>query len=256
MRTQIVAVGVLLALACSDQVEDAQQAVNAAKAMMEATKSAQEAGEAAEKAAAEAEAKAREQIPEGATEEEAAAFVDNAKAVAALQAMGKAGGKGPITNWRQLATFLPDKLGEIADDGDLDGATTNAGGMKVTNVKRRYKGGDKVRIDVTITDTFVAPMLRAPFAMAALVEEDTSRGYKKGTKLKGHTAIVEWRKQSQRSHATLMVGERFVVDVKVRGTDKDDHASDVVGLLDLDALAKVEGKAEGGAAKPADTPAE
>jgi len=193
--------------ACSEELEDAQQAVNAARALMDVAKDAEKAGRAAERASLEAEAKAREQIPEGATEKEAELFVQNAKAAAGLQAMGKAVGGGPITNWRQLEPFLPDTLGDLKAKGPLDGSTTRAGGVKVTKVSRKYTLGE-ARVGIGISDTWLAPILRAPFALVAMVDEDSTRGFKKGTKIGEHTAIVSWVKASKRSRPTGRAGGR------------------------------------------------
>lgn len=237
----------LALLACGDAADDAQQAVTAAKGLMETAEQAKRMGEAADKAAREAEAAAIAQAPAGASEQEKRQLVDQAKAIAALQAMGEASGAQPIVNWRQLVPYLPDSLGEYKADGDVDGRTQKAGGFKVTVVKRRYKL-DKARANITITDTSMSPMLRAPFKMAAIVEEDSSSGYKKGTTIADHTAIVEWLKSSKRSKATLLAGDRFVLEVSVSGTDKDDAASTLIEQVNLDSLAKLkaeEPEAEG-----------
>ncbi|MDD9946217.1 MAG: hypothetical protein OXU20_34555 [Myxococcales bacterium] len=223
--------------------EDVDQATTAAKGLMEVANQAKKMGEAADEAAKQAEKKALEEAPEGASEEEKKQFVDQAKALAALQAMGKASGDAAaVVNWRALQPFLPETLAGYAAEKDVDGRTNKTGGFKVTVVKRRYKR-DKERVVVSITDTSMSPMLRAPFAMAAIIEEDSSDGYKKGSKIEGHTTLLEWRKASKRSKATLLAAERFLVDVKVTGTDKDDAAVQVLKGIDLEGLSKVKTEA-------------
>lgn len=233
-------------VACGDDAkDDASNAVGAATAMFEAAKEMKKVGQAAEEASKAAEAQAKDQVPEGATEEEAQQFIEHAKAMAAMQALQKSGGNGPITNWRQLEPFLPETLGDFKSSGKLKGSTSNAGAMKVTTVRRRYEAGER-SADVTITDTFLSPMMKAPFKMAAVFNEDSSDGYKKGSKIAGNTAMLEWREPSKRSQATLLVGDRFVVSVKVRNTGVHDDASKLAGAIKLGDLSKVEGKAPEG----------
>jgi len=247
--TAFVFTGLLLAslAGCEDQRNDAKNAVNAAKAIMDIAKDQAAAAEAAEKASAEAEAEARAQIPEGADPKQAEEQVELAKGLAAMKAMQRAHAGGPVVNWRQLADFLPDELGAMKATGKLKGATNNAAGVKVTNVERRYQAGEQ-QVTVEITDAAYAPMLRAPFAMAAMVEEDSTEGYRKGTRIGGQPALVEWKEASQRSNANVLVGERFMVNVRVTKAAKDTAAKDIAATLDLAKLAELKGEEEAEAA--------
>lgn len=234
----------LCALAgCSEQREQAANAVSAAKAMMGAAGELQKASEAADKAAREAEEQALKEIPEGATEQEAQQIVQSAKAMAALGAMQAASGKGPITNWRQLAPFLPDSLGGLEAKGTLKGKTNKAGAVKLTEVRRRYADGERTA-SIAITDAFWAPMMQAPFKMAAMMEEDSSEGYRRGARIDGQTAIVEWNESSRRSQATVLVADRFVVAIEVRKAKADSDARQLAEAMALSDLAAVEGEAE------------
>lgn len=241
------ATGLLLLLCavagCSEQREQAENAVSAAKAMMGATEELQKAGEAADKAAREAEARALDEIPEGATEEQAQQIVQSAKAMAALGAMQAASGKGPITNWRQLEPFLPDSLGGLEAKAKLKGKTNKAGAVKLTEVRRSYADGERSS-SITITDAFWAPMMQAPFKMAAMMEEDSSEGYRRGARIDGQTAIVEWDESSRRSKATVLVGDRFVVAIEVRKAKTDGDARQLAEAMALSDLAAVKGEAE------------
>lgn len=219
--------------------------MEAAKAVAELAQGAQETAERMDKAAAEAEKAAAAKIPEGTDPEAAKQQIEMAKSLAAMGAMGG----GPAVNWRKLAPFLPTELGGYAAKGELDGSTRKVGGgMQVTTVKRRYTKGD-ASARVEITDAFSAPFLRAPFAMAAMVEEDSTKGYKKGKKIGGYTAIVDWTEASKQSGAVVLVAERFVVNVKVDKADKPDAAEGLVAALGLADLAKVKpeaGEGQGG----------
>lgn len=227
---------------CSEEVEQAKQAAAAAKALTEVAGQAQKTAEAMDEAQAKAEAEAKAAVPAGASPEQAKQQIEMAKALAAMKAM-QGSGSGPVVNWRQLAPHLPEKLGGYTAKGELDGSTNSAAGMEVTEVKRRYTQGER-KLRVHITDTSMASMLRAPFAMAAMVKEDSTRGYKKGKSIGAHTAIVEWESKRKRSKATALIGQRFIIMVEVDGTQTDDEAEKLLASLALDDIAKL--KAAGG----------
>lgn len=220
--------------ACGDdKPSDAEQAVEAAKALMQVADQAKQMNEAAE----EARQAAKQAVPEGASDEQAKQLADNAGALAALRALGQGNG-GAVTNWRQLQPFLPDSVGDYTAKGELEGRTNKAGPMTISSVSRNYEHEGE-RVSITISDTAMNPMLRAPFAMAAMVEEDSTAGYRKGAKIKGHTGIIEWNSKRKESKASLLVADRFLVHVQARGVAQDDAASGVLKGMDLDGLAKV-----------------
>jgi hypothetical protein len=160
------------------------------------------------------------------------------KASKALQ--GTAGGEtgGKVVNWRKLGPFLPDELGGFKAERDLNGRTTSMGQMQVSSVKRPYKGGDK-RLRVEITDTNLVPMLRTGFAIAASVNEDSSDGVKKGMKIAGSPALLEWRKRGQRGKLQILVAGRYIVKLRLDKTDDPDEVVKLAKEIDLSGLAKV-----------------
>jgi len=154
------------------------------------------------------------------------------------EALSKASGQplGDVVNWRQLAPFAPDKLGEFVAEGDLDGSTGGMGKMQVSRVKRRYKAGDRT-LRLEISDTSLVPMLRAGFAMATQVHEDSTKGIKKGVKVDGNPGLVEWRKARQRAKLGLLVGGRYLVQLRLRPTDSPDPLMDLIKQIDTGKLA-------------------
>jgi hypothetical protein len=218
-------------LGCKEQREDAQKAVAVAKAL---TDLAQQ-GKAAEKAAKEAEKAARDEIPEGTDPEVAKQQVELAKGVAAMKALAGGGG-GPAVNWRQLAPLLPEALGDFKAKGELDGSTKKMGGFEVSEVKRRYDAGGR-ELRVEITDATAHALLRAPFAMVAMIEEDSTAGFKKGKTIGGHPGVVEWKEKSKQGNVSLLVAQRFVVNVRIAKAQSSDEAETIASALKLDELA-------------------
>lgn len=234
--------GLCLATAgCKEQQNDAQQAVSAAKAIMDLAgngKKAEAAAEAAEKAA-------RAQIAPGTDPQAAEQQVQLAKSIAAMKALGAG---GPAVNWRQLQPFVPEKLGDFTAKDKLEGSTQKAGGFEFSEVSRSYEAG-KERLRLKITDANTTPFLRAPFAMAAMIDEDSTSGYKKGKTLAGNSAVVEWREAGKESSVVMLVAQRYVVEVRISEASKPEEAEQLIQQLKLAELSKL--TAEAAPATPA-----
>jgi hypothetical protein len=223
-------------LGCEEQRNDVSNAVEAAKGMAELASSLKKAGEQAEVAAKEAEKQAAADLAAGKDPAQVQQQTEMAKGLAAMQALGGQG--GPAVNWRKLAPFLPDAIGELKADGDVKGETQKMGAFENSKVSRRYKLGES-NVSISIADGSAMPLLRTPFAMAAMVSEDSSEGFKKGTKIEGHTAIVEWREKSKRSEATALIGERFVLNVEASKAAAPEAAENILKQIKLADLAKL-----------------
>jgi hypothetical protein len=149
---------------------------------------------------------------------------------------------GPVVNWRDLSAFLPDSLGELEASGEIDGETTSMQGLQVTTVKRRYKAGKRgARLE--LVDTSLAAFLRAPFAMVAMVQEDSSRGYKKGTQVQGQPAIAEWNEKGKRSEVHILAGGRFLVNLELDDAQQG-QAESLAANLDLAGIMASAAKAQ------------
>ena len=141
---------------------------------------------------------------------------------------------GKVVNWRKLADFAPAELGDYKSSEDLKGETTGIGPMQVTTVTRKYKSGETT-VKLTITDTNLAPAIRAPFAMVHMINEDTSEGYHKGIKVSGQPGIAEWVEKSAHSQITMLISERYVVAIEMDKA-KVGNAEALAAKLNLDGL--------------------
>jgi hypothetical protein len=229
-------------LACKEQRDDAANAVAAAKSIMDLAAE----GKKAEAAAKAAEVAARAQIAAGTDPQQAEQQVQLAKSLAAMKALGAG---GPAVNWRQLTPFVPEKLGEFEAKGELDGSTNKAGGFEVTEVKRRYEAGNR-KLHLKIVDATATPFLRAPFAMATMINEDSSKGYKKGKTISGNGAVVEWSERNKQSSVQMLVAQRFLVEVRVSDAAAPDEAETLIQQLKLDELGKLKAEAPAAPAPP------
>jgi hypothetical protein len=164
---------------------------------------------------------------------------------AALAQLGQAlsGGQpgaagGQVVNWKSLEPFVPAKLGAWDSDGDLRGSTGGLGGMQVSTVKRRYKQGDR-SLSVEIVDTTMSPFMRTGIRMAMGFAVDGSDGVKKGVKVGGFDALLDWNKGSQRGKVAVLVGERFLVNVTLRPSPGAEDVVAQAALVNLAGLAGV-----------------
>jgi hypothetical protein len=168
--------------------------------------------------------------------------VDPQNPLQALQALsqalgGQKGAAGSVVNWRSLEPFVPEKWGDWTADGQVDGSTGGMGGMQVSQVRRRYKQGER-SMRAEIIDTTASPFMRAGFAFIGALNEDTSRGIKKGMKVGGNNAILEWNRSSKKSRVTVLVADRFLVKVSVDAANPEDAAT-LAGQMNLGGLAAV-----------------
>ncbi|MEK7703655.1 MAG: hypothetical protein AAB426_01755, partial [Myxococcota bacterium] len=158
-------------------------------------------------------------------------------AMAAMQGTTGGGAAVAVVNWRELAKVVPESVAGFTAEGELNGQTSGMGNMQVTEVTRHYKKGDK-ELRLEITDTSMVAALRAPFAMMAMINEDSSKGYKKGGSIGAYPGLAEWESQGKESHVAVLVADRFLVNVKIENAEPGD-AETIVKALDLGDLAKL-----------------
>jgi hypothetical protein len=168
--------------------------------------------------------------------------VDAAKALSP-RGEERAAAAEPPGSWRDLAHFIPDKLGEFVQQGEIDGSIASVDGMQASRALCKYEADGKT-LFITITDAIAAGALRTPFAMAAALNEESARGYQKGKRIGAHPAIAVWQARSKRSEVTMLVADRYVVKVDVRKAATDDEAEKLAVMLDIDGLAKLKPSAK------------
>ena len=142
-------------------------------------------------------------------------------------------------NWRKLSPFLIDLKGWEAQ-GDPSGTTVNMGSYKMSQAQRSYgKNGSELKIN--IIDGGYAPMAYAGFKAMAQFEVDSSDEYVKKTTIQGFTAIENYKYQRKDGSLTILLADRFLVQLD--GDDIEDMkelraAAKQLDLKGLAALAK------------------
>jgi hypothetical protein len=240
MRIIVIATAFAVTLGCAKEEEEVSPAVKLLALLAQNAPSSENLEKNVENATKKAEAEVLSTAAPGTPQAVMNQQLAMAKAFAGLGAMNKSG--EPVTNWRQLKGFLPDAFGDYKAAGDLDGRSVKSGMFDMTVVKRKYTRGDS-RLSVEITDATHVQALMLPFKMAMMINEDSTSGFRKGVRIKGHQGIVSWRESSKRSEAMALVADRYVVKITARRAANSNEALQLMGQIDIDTLAKLKAEA-------------
>lgn len=150
--------------------------------------------------------------------------------------------KGPVdpVDFRSLKELLPADAAGLART-EATGEKNGAMGFSVSQAQGRYEKED-ASIEVEIMDTGgvggMAMMGMAAWAMAD-VDKETATGYEKTTRIDGMKAFEKYDNEAKDGEINVIVGDRFIVNVKGRNVTMD-QIKDTLGDLDLAKLAKLE----------------
>jgi hypothetical protein len=219
----VVAIAALCASACGKSEEQKQ----AEKTAEEMKKAAETLGQAAAQAGA-------------ATGAQGSADVAKAMAGMAAAMNGRtADGKviEPVA-FQTLQTALPEVAGWKMDKprGERMSMPVN-----FSSTSTNYRNGEQ-RIDLEITDTARSPMVIGPFRMlsAAGYNRESSDGYEKATTFGGHNAYEKWQSERKSGEFSILVADRFVVQLKGRRIDDIATLRDFAGKVDLAKIAAMQ----------------
>jgi hypothetical protein len=170
-----------------------------------------------------------------------AANANVAQAMKMLAGQNAAGGPRPEpVNFRELKALLPETLPGFKRTS-ATGEKAGAMGMIVSHADGEYSGDGGAHLSVKITDIGnVTGPLGLGLAGWAMVEIDreTETGYEKSTVLGGNKAFEKYDSRSKHGEVNVLVGNRFVVEVKGRDVKVEDIKA-VAGKLDLAKLASL-----------------
>ncbi len=176
-----------------------------------------------------------------------AAMGDAMKALGAMAgAAGGVVGSGsfePI-DFRKLKEALPQELAGF-DKGDSSGEKNNAFGISVSEAKQSFRtadGSKSVRFEITDPGSLAGPFALANMWMNIEIDKETSSGYEKTSTVSGRKLHEKWSKSGKNGEVTMIVGNRFMVQVNSNGIEMND----VKALLANVDIAKLESmKGEG-----------
>ena len=221
-----VVVAVVLGLGCKKEEPPPSPL---AQALEHASQAANHAGQAAQESQLAARAGAK-------TAQQAGA----ANLAQAMQMLGgqNAGQRVEPVNFRELKALLPEALPGFKRT-DAKGEKAGAMGVVVSQASADYNGEGGARVDIKLVDigSIAGPLALGMAGWASVeIDRETETGYEKSTVLGGNKAFEKYDSRSKRGEVKILVGNRFIVEVRGRNVSVDDIKA-AAGKLDLAKLA-------------------
>lgn len=200
-----------------------------------------------EQKAAEETAKNLEQASKQMAEASKNAGANLGDAMAAMGAAVSGAAKGTkkveTVDYKELKALLPESLSGMRRT-DASGEKTAAMGMQVSNAEGRYSADNGSSITIKITDigsmTGLAGM--AAYAWARVeVDREGDSGYEKTSTIGGYRSHEKYNKSSKSGEVSVLVGDRFVVEVDGNNVDMDTIKS-ALSKVDLGKLNSMKGQ--------------
>jgi hypothetical protein len=224
-RLTVVAVTVALGLSCKKEEPPPSPL---ALVLEHASQAANHAGQAAQEGQLVARA--------GAKTAQQAGAANLAQAMQMLA--GQNGQRVEPVNFRELKALLPEALPGFKRK-DAKGEKAGAMGMVVSQASADYDGDGGARIDIKLVDvgSLAGPLALGMVGWASVeIDRETETGYEKSTVLGGNKAFEKYDTRSKRGEVKVLVGNRFIVEVRGRNVSVDDMKA-AAGKLDLAKLA-------------------
>ena len=217
MRLRILAAVAIVALVGCGKSEEQKQAEKAAEDLKKAAESLGQAAAQAGTAAA------------------AQGTTDMAKAMAGMAAAmgGKTADGKPIepVAFQTLQTALPEVSGWTMEKPRGEQMRIP---VTFSTSQTNYRNGDQ-RIDLDIVDTAGSAMVLTPFRMmvGAGYSKESSDGYEKATTFGRYPAYEKWQAERKTGEFSVVVDDRFVIQLKGRRVDGIETLRDFAGRIDL-----------------------
>jgi hypothetical protein len=156
-----------------------------------------------------------------------------AKAVGALVGGGKT---VAVVDYKQLKALLPEAPAGLTRT-DASAETKRIGGISGSSATATYENGTSGRLTLEISDMGNMSGLLAIGSLAMnATEGESDRGYEKNVTVNGQRAHEKFTTAGSRSELTMVVGDRFMLQVTGSGVDVA-SAEQLLGSIDLARLA-------------------
>ena len=162
---------------------------------------------------------------------------------AAVGGAANAGKKVETVDYKELKALLPESLPGMKRT-DATGEKSSAMGMQVSNAEGRYSAdnGSSMRVKITDIGSMTGLAGMAMYAWATVsVDRESDTGYEKTSTISGYKSHEKYDKSSKSGELSVLVGDRFVVEVD--GSDVDmDAIKSALGKVDLGKLNSMKGQ--------------
>jgi hypothetical protein len=141
-------------------------------------------------------------------------------------------------DFRELKALLPEGIGAMKRTS-AEGERGGAFGIVVSHAEGRYRGeGGSMELKITDPGTLTGFAAMAAMWMNMELDKETDTGYEKTGTANGRRFHEKYDKNSKSGEYTVIVGNRFMVEVNGNGTDMPTmkKAIDQVNLAKLEAM--------------------
>ncbi|MFH1195890.1 MAG: hypothetical protein V1720_09245 [bacterium] len=143
----------------------------------------------------------------------------------------------PPVSFKKLMEYLPQSLGSMKP-GKPEGESVTMGNWSHSTANISFDNEDYSQsASVKINDFAFINALYLPYRMLFNMQyqRETSDGYEKSLKVAGFPAFEKWDESGKSNEVTVLVGDRFIVEVRTNGLGKG-SAKSVIENMDLSGL--------------------
>lgn len=148
----------------------------------------------------------------------------------------------PPVSFKVLLTYLPAQIDEMKKENPR-GETTTMGEWTYSNASADYNGAEGKSARVEVLDYAYIGVLYAPVRMwlKMKINKESTEGFERTTEVGGYPAYEKWDASSERGELTVLVGDRFIVQVETRKMPEN-MPREIAQSMGLDKLAKEKGQ--------------
>jgi hypothetical protein len=165
--------------------------------------------------------------------------------------------EGAALDPEAMKPWTPDSIAGFTATGAAELRTISiANGGKLTSAHRDYKQGE-TEMRLEIRDTQHAPMLAQLVTGQMGQERKSGDSVFRGATVAGHPALLQWHGSTKTAMANVLVGDRVLVNVKLKPAADADATTPIITALPLADLVKLASttQAEPGTPAPEAKPA-
>jgi hypothetical protein len=176
----------------------------------------------------------------------AGANMGDAMAAMGAAVSGAANGNKKVetVDYKELKAMLPESLPGMKRT-DATGEKSSAMGMQITNTEGRYSadnGGGSMTIKITDIGSMTGLAGMTAYAWASVnIDRESDTEYEKTSTIGGYKSHEKYNKSSKSGEVSVLVADRFVVDVNGNNVDMD-AIKGALGKVDLGKLNSMKGE--------------
>jgi hypothetical protein len=139
--------------------------------------------------------------------------------------------------WRSLTFFMPDSIEGFRARMGRDGRDIDVGAPQpILTVRRSYANKEGVILDLELIDTGGSPRLRELFGRTRELARDNERAVFRALKVQGQRAFSQWLDASKSARTSVLVADRFLVNVDMKPINSPALGVAVAQKLDIPKL--------------------